>query len=132
MSQRDQGRDNHTTIAGLVNKRLTYAVITGVILSIYGLLLRLLVSIAWLGPVLFLITYLIVGLVTADPKRGSLVSMVLADVFYFVSILLFQKGELVTYIPQNILLIMFNVANNSITGLLIGLVGGFLGKQYFK
>lgn len=110
-----------------LNRRILYSVVVGFLLLVFGTVIQLFVNIELLQAILFLPIFFIVGVVTASPRLGFLVSFLLSSIYYFVSILLFWEFFELSILP----LILF-ISMNSIFSGLFGSVGGIFGEVLLK
>ena len=110
-----------------LNNRILYSVVVGSLLLVLGTVIQLFVNIELLQAILFLPIFFVVGVVTANPRQGFLVSFLLSIVYYFISILLFwDLAEL------SILALILFIGMNSMFSGLFGSVGGFFGEVLKK
>lgn len=109
-----------------MNNRIVNSAIVGVLLFVLGIVIQLLAQIEGLWMTISLITFLIVGIITAEPQLGFLVSFLMSNIFFFVTFLLFPPPNYGGDLSVALGLILFNVMISTIGGV-VGSFGGFLG-----
>lgn len=118
-----------------MDKKIWYAVIVGVVLSVFGMSLRGFAKAEGPQLILFFLTFFIIGIFATGARRSFLLGFVLALIYALVNTLIFSlenftaaAGSVSTALA--ILLIGFLVP--SLAAGVLSALGGLIGNRVFR
>ena len=113
-----------------MDNRIINASIIGVMLLIAGTSIRIFTNQQGIQLILGFITFLIMGVIVTDVKRGLILCFFLSLVFGFISNAIIQPQIMSD--PNVLVALLVLLLTDSIIAAGLGAVGGFIGNRFFK
>jgi hypothetical protein len=113
-----------------LENNIIIASIIGVMLLIAGTAIRIFTNQPVIQFILGLITFIIMGVIISDVKRGLILCFVLSLVVGFITNAIIQGPNMSD--PNVLVVLPVLLLTDSIIAAGLGAVGGFVGKKFFK